>query len=503
VATSLAMVAAALACAWLLRDGLAPTFDAASYLSATREVAEGHPLTTRVAPSFSNFSVVEFLDRGGRLPFVDFPAGYPLVAGPFAVVVGPEAALVVVTVAAVVAVAGLTVAGADGRHADGPTLALRAVAGVAIVSLPAYQVVTRSVLSEPLFCAVVVGLLAALLHHRRTGRGWAWCVALAATAGLVRFVGAPLALLVGLEHRRRHGSWPRAAAWTAACALPAALNVVWADAMGGGHGAGWRGLHGSDVRLFVRSVGGWLDARQGNLGLAYFGDAGAAWWSWPVTIAWLAAGVVALAGLAGLGRRLLPEPLELALAASIILAAGIAVGMAGFDDLVAPENRVLLPVGVVVAVGVAWSLRPTARWPAAAAAAGLAAWIALAVVPRGPNHFGVQPEPASAAVARGAAASIVIGPDADTMSWWTGLPAGHLPQPSVALTGEQVDTAALWAALPCALVRADAVVVLVDGATFFGDPRPHLDGLVAAGRLTPEPGEGATTYRPTPQDCPG
>jgi len=50
-------------------------------------------------------------------------------------------------------------------------------------------------------------------------------------------------------------------------------------------------------------------------------------------------------------------------------------------------------------------------------------------------------------------------------------------------------------------VRADAVVVLVDGATFFGDPRPHLDGLVAAGRLTPEPGDGAMTYRPTSEAC--
>ena len=89
------------------------------------------------------------------------------------------------------------------------------------------------------------------------------------------------------------------------------------------------------------------------------------------------------------------------------------------------------------------------------------------------------------------------------MSWWTGLPAGHLPQPSVALTGEAVETDALWAALPCALALADAVVVLVDGATFLADPRPHLDVLVAEGRLTPSPGDGATTYRPTPEACSG
>ena len=31
---------------------------------------------------------------------------------------------------------------------------------------------------------------------------------------------------------------------------------------GGGHTAGWRGLDGSDVGLFARSVGGWFDARK-------------------------------------------------------------------------------------------------------------------------------------------------------------------------------------------------------------------------------------------------
>ena len=119
----------------------------------------------------------------------------------------------------------------------------------------------------------------------------------------------------------------------------------------------------------------------------------------------------------------------------------------------------MLPAGVVVAVGVAWSLRPTERWQVAAAVAGLATWIGLAVVSRGPAYFGVQPAPPSAAVARRTATSIVLGPDADTVSWWTGLPAGHLPQPTVALTGEAVDADALWAALPCALARSDAVVV--------------------------------------------
>ena len=159
-------------------------------------MAAGHPFTTRLAPSFSNFDVLEFLDRGGRLPFVDFPAGYPLTAGLVAVVTGAKSGLVVVTVVSVVTVAVLTVTGAAGAERNTATLVARAAAGIGIVSMSTYRIVSRSVLSEPFFCAIVVGLLAALLAYRRDGRRWWVCVTLAAAAGMVRFVGAPLALLV-------------------------------------------------------------------------------------------------------------------------------------------------------------------------------------------------------------------------------------------------------------------------------------------------------------------
>ena len=347
-----------------------------SYLSATHEVAHGHPFTTRIAPSFSNFSVIEFLDRGGRLPFVDFPALYPTVAGILAVVTGAKAALVVVSVVSVLVVAVLTVTGAGGVRRNLPTLALRGVAGVGIVSLSTSRIVTRLVLSEPFFSAIAVGLLAALLAYRRDGRRWWLCVTLAAAAGVVRFVGAPLAVLVVLEHRRRDGGWARPLLWGALCVAPAALNIVWANAGRGGHGAGWRGIDEHDVRWFVRSVGGWFDARQGNIGLTYFGGEGPAWWSWPLTVVWLAAAVWALVGLTRVVRSWLPEPLELALAASLVITLGVIVGMAGFDSLVAPENRVMLPAGVLVLVGLAWSARLTddrRTWAAAVAARRVAA----------------------------------------------------------------------------------------------------------------------------------
>lgn len=487
-----------------MRDGLSPTLDASSYLSATREVSRWHPFTTRLAPSFSNFDVIEFLDRGGRLPFVDFPVGYPLLAGVLAFIVGAKAALVLVCAGSVIGVVVLVVLGARGAEMNWATLGARLAVGTGIVGLPTYRVLTRSVLSEPLFCVIVVGLLAALLRYRRTGTGWWGCVALAASAGLVRFVGAPLALLLVLERRRRDGGVRTPLLWGAAAIALPALNMLWAGAAGGGHRAGWRGLESADVELFTRSVGGWVDARQGNIGLTYFGGEGPAWWSWPLTVAWLAAGVLAVLGVARLVRSLLPEPLELALAASLIITGGVVLGMAGFDSLVAPENRVMLPAGVLVLVGAAWSLRITAVHWTWLGAVAVALWWRVAVEPRGPDLFqGQVEEPISADIAEASGASIVIANDADPLQWWSGLPAAYLPQDEIALTGEQIDTAPLWSALPCALERADGIVIVADGTTFFADPRPQLDGLVEAGMLTTEPHDGAVVYRPVPDACTG
>lgn len=493
-----------LAALWAWRDGVSPTLDASSYLSATHEVSRGHPFTTRVAPTFSNFSVIEFLDRGGRLPFVDFPVGYPLLAGLVAVVVGAKSAMVAVCAASVIGVVVLAVLGARGAEQTWATLATRAAVGTGVVAMSTYQVVTRSVLSEPLFCLIGVALLAALLRFRRTGDGWWWCVALAAAAGLIRFVGAPLAVLLVLERRRRAGGVRGPLLWGLAAIAPAMVNMAWAGAAGGGHRAGWRGVESADVRLFTRSVGGWVDARQGNIGLTYFGGEGPAWWAWPLSAAWLAAGVLAALGVARVVRSHLPEPLELALAASVIVTAGVVVGMAGFDSLVAPENRVMLPAGVLVLVGGAWSLRVDAlRWTWLGPAL-VVVWLVVGVRPRGPDLFhGPVDEPATAAVAEQTASSIIIASDADPVHWWTGLPAAYLPQDQIALTGERVDTAPLWEALPCALARADGVVVLGDGGAFVADPRPHLDALAAAGWMTVEPNEGATVYRPVPDACAG
>ncbi|MFZ1491596.1 MAG: hypothetical protein WAS51_16785, partial [Ilumatobacteraceae bacterium] len=202
-----------------LRTGVIPMLDTATYWSGARATADGHPFTTTLAPSFTNFTAAEFLQRDGRLPFVDFPVGYPTLAGVLAIVAGAERAMGIVTALAMAATAGLTVAGT--RATNRTTAVWRAVLAFGIVALPVSRLVTQAALSEPLFVAVVLGLVAALLHYRDTGRRWPLVVCLAMAAGLLRFVGAPLSLLAGLEHWRRERRPLAAAGWTALALAPA------------------------------------------------------------------------------------------------------------------------------------------------------------------------------------------------------------------------------------------------------------------------------------------
>ena len=57
------------------RYGIVHLLDTVTYWSGTEATSNGRLFTTNLAPSFSNFSAIEFLERSGRLPFVDFPVG--------------------------------------------------------------------------------------------------------------------------------------------------------------------------------------------------------------------------------------------------------------------------------------------------------------------------------------------------------------------------------------------------------------------------------------------
>ena len=106
---------------------------------------------------------------------------------------------------------------------------LRAAFAVALVCLPMYRLVVQGGLSEPLFCAVIVGLAGALVRYRRDGSAFGWACVLAGAAGLLRFVGGVVVLMPAIEHYRRHRDPKRALLVLAGCVTPVALNtgLIW------------------------------------------------------------------------------------------------------------------------------------------------------------------------------------------------------------------------------------------------------------------------------------
>ena len=217
------------------RHGVVHLLDTVTYWSGIDAISRGDLFRTGLAPSFSNFSAAEFAGRGGDLPFVDFPIGYPLVAGVIAWFTDARRAMEIVCLVSLAVVAALTV-GIDRRYGSTRAWSLAAFAAL-MTTTPTMRLVTQGALSEPLFCAVAVALVASLAHHRNGGPFTPVAV-LASLIGLLRFIGAPLALVAGWEMWRRTGDRARSAVVTLLMLAPAAANIVLARLAGGGHGAG-------------------------------------------------------------------------------------------------------------------------------------------------------------------------------------------------------------------------------------------------------------------------
>ena len=491
------------------RHGIVHLLDTVTYWSGTEATSNGHPFTTNLAPSFSNFSAIEFLERSGRLPFVDFPVGYPLVAGVLGIVIGIRHAMELLCVIALIAIASAFIAGAHKSKESKPLTLLLGIFGILIVMSPAMRLVTQGALSEPLFCAVALWLVVALAKFR-AGARWTPVVVLTIAAGLLRFIGAPLAILAGWERYQKTGRKLSSFIWTIAMMLPAAINILWASSAGGGHNAGWRGLGRLDIEVFVRSIGGWLDAKQGDLRRTYFTNEGPSWWSWIVALMWLAIVVVALVGILR-RRHTFTATAEIALGASAIISAGLVAGMMGFDALVIADNRLMLPTGVLTLAAVVWSAHDIVikqqgtrlMQTISGASGGLVLFALLAVRPWNvAESFSNSSElkPYSIAALQ-SGAEIIITNDADGVHWDTGLPSAYAPLAVKALTGQAQDVSTLYAELPCALFQHDGVVVLSNDFTFSGANNELLTEQVEAGRLTIEATDAATVYYPTDSAC--
>ncbi len=486
-----------------LRSGIVHLLDTVTYWSGAQAVADGHPFTTHLAPSFSNFDAVEFLERGGRLPFVDFPIGFPLLAGIPGAIFGVRRAMGVVVVLSLAVVALCVVLGDRPAIAAKRTDARRVLAvvfAVALVALPTSRLVTQGTLSEPVFTAAVFALVLALANYREGGR-WRWVAGFTVLASLLRFIGAPLALLGGWERYRRTGDRRGSVLWTVGLATPAAVNIALASLAGGGHNAGWRGLQRVDVDVFVRSVGGWFDHRQGDLRRTYFTGEGPQWWSWIATAVWV---VLLIGACERLIRRrsFLTPTAHFALAAAAIISVGLIAGLMGFDALVIPDNRLMLPAGLLTLAALFWSSPRTGR-SVIGVAVVVATWILVAVQPSsiGERFSDDSGRKAFSDVAEGSQARIIVTNDADAVHWDTGLPAAYAPTALKALTGELVDVEDLYRRLPCALLRNDGIVVLSDQITFSSVDDDLLDLAVVEGALDKEESPGVIVYRPTSAAC--
>ncbi len=499
LAGSLAALGALAVALVQLRDGVVPILDTVTYWSGAREVGHLHVFSTRLAPSFSNFDVIHFLDRGGRLPFVDFPIGYPLVAGVLGAVIGASASMAALTVIALLALAVLVVRGGtiDRSPLRAATLVVTAVG---ITALPTMRLATQGALSEPLFVAGVVGLVLALARYRTGGRWWP-VATLVVLVSLLRFIGGPLALVAGWERHRRTRSRAGSIGWTAALLVPALANIVLASTSGGGHDAGWRGLERLDVELFVRSTGGWFASDQGDLTRSYFVDRSPAWWSWPIAVIWIAMLVYACVGYVRRRTRLEPRA-ELALVVAAVVTAGLVLGFLGFDALVVPDNRLMLPAGVLTLCAIAWSV-PSSRRASLVSLVLVALWFVVATAPADIDRRFTDPSRTDTYgdMIAGLDPAAIVSNDADGFHRATGVPAAYLPTSVKPLTGERVDTAPLYAELPCALSRADALVVVVNDAAFSNVDASALDTSVRDGRLEVIERPGATLYSPTTAAC--
>lgn len=495
-------IGGALVAAFQLRHGIVPLLDTVTYWSGAHSVASGHFLRTNLAPSFSNFDAIKFLARRGSIPFVDFPVAYPLLAGLAGVAIGSRAAMHVLTVVAVGVIAASIVLGSNRRTTGG--IAVVTCFAFLVPLIPAVRLVTQGTLSEPMFIAATVLLVVALARYRN-GTSWTPVVVCVIVASLLRFLGTPLALLAGWEHYRRTGRAQRSLVWSAVMMIPAATNIIVASAAGGGHDAGWRGLDRTDVRVFVRSIGGWFDARQGDIRRTYFTTEGPSWWSWIVAfivIAVMVSGVVAV-----LRRRtLFTDAADLSLTAATILTGSLVAGILGFDALVIADNRLVLPIGILVLCAVVWTVSDRvapASVGAIVAVSVLALWGVAAVRPwnAGERFSDVQRPLAMSTVAQGLGVDVIISNDADGIHWDTGIPSAYVPMPIKPLTGETVDDLEIYRRLPCALLRSRGAIVLSNDSTFSTVNWSALDDLTAAKALR-RVSEGTTTVLlPTPSAC--
>jgi hypothetical protein len=185
-----------------------PINDAASYVEHAESISAGH--------GYPPSSIVP----GGGQPSAYRPPGWPYLLGGVYALVGHDVTAARIAQAALVGVAGVALAGLVAFQLWGTGVALLTLGFAAVY--PPLVVSASGLLSEPLFVALELGAVAAVLAHRRSG-GLRWVAAAGALAGLAiltRPNGVVLLLPLALA------VWGRPKAWAPAVVLACAALAV-------------------------------------------------------------------------------------------------------------------------------------------------------------------------------------------------------------------------------------------------------------------------------------
>lgn len=496
VAAGLATTVLGVVLAW---HGPAQFFDAASYVAGADSFAHGHGLTTTLVPSFSQFSSADFVGRGGRVPFTDFPAGFTVLTGAVAWFTSARRALILVAIAGTAVMSAAMVHAVVRRRAMGGGstrwhLAAAGVFALGVPLMPIYQYVLRGGLSEPVFCAVLVSLAAVLVVGGP--RRLPLAVVLGGLAGCARFVGLPVVLVPAILLWRDRG-WRRSWGWIAGAVSPVVVNVAWASAVGSGHRVGLREIKGADLRMALHSIVGWVSNRHGGSLSLFYSGRWPVWWGFVLAVAWSVGVLVAMVAIAA-GREWLPRPIQITLAMAGVLTGALLVGMLLFDSLVAPDNRLLLPAGILTLTGLVWAA--CERIDGRLLLAAVILWVASAAEPWKLEPQSTPRVRADLVEAVGDAA-LVVGDDADAVWWHTGVPAAYLPRAVRLLTEEPVDQKAELRRLPCLLAEHSGVIVVSGGPFADKSLSDEFATMVADGVLTEQHFGEVVRYTPMGEGC--
>ncbi|HMA02077.1 MAG: glycosyltransferase family 39 protein [Gemmatimonas sp.] len=347
LAASLALGALAFACTFAITSGAGPGLDpdSMSYMQAASTLAHAGALRDVQR---------DWESADSTMPLAHWPPGYSVaLAAVERLGVGPtQSARIISAIAAFVTIA--VIAWLAGGVAGAGT---GIVAGLLVMVTPAVVQVHESVLSEPLFIALLVLTLAAMARApaRPLVSG-----ALAGLASIVRYAGISLVGGVVLWQFMRSGTLRERFVRALTAAVPSIL-LQGAWVLRTVHGAGSSAirqisLYGeitSTLREGWRTTSAWLVPGMGEV--------------WGIFVA---AGVAVLIGVAIWEARPLRERQTVAMAAVLLAACYLALVLASrliadpgipLDDRLMAPLLVLLEVAMVLIVAPAWR-----GWPSSA-----------------------------------------------------------------------------------------------------------------------------------------